>query len=110
MGKKHHSQEFKDEVVRYYIANHSIAETRAKYDIAESTLFTWKNQYYGKLQPHERPEVSIKKTKQAKEHLKKMALELEVLHLCPCGIHATTDEKMEAVNQLSGKYSIHVLC
>ena len=110
MGQKHYSQEFKDEVIRHYITGHSIAETRAKYHIAESTLFEWKKWYYEKLRPDEVPEISIKQSKQAQAHLEKLALELEVLHQCPCGIHATIDEKMEAIHALSGKYSIHVLC
>jgi len=41
MKKKVYPQSFKDEVVRYYQTNHTIAETIGKYGIAESTLLEW---------------------------------------------------------------------
>lgn len=46
----------------------------------------------------------------SKRHLKKLALELEVLRQCPCGSKASIAEKVAAVNALCGRYSIHVLC
>lgn len=35
---------------------------------------------------------------------------LEVLSQCSCGIYASTDEKVAAINALKEEYSIHVLC
>lgn len=45
MQKKVYPQSFKDEVVKFYSTNHTIAETIAKYGIAESTLFEWRKRY-----------------------------------------------------------------
>lgn len=45
MGKKHYPQSIKDEAVLFYELGHSFAETQAKYGMAESTFFTWKQKF-----------------------------------------------------------------
>lgn len=54
MGKKHYSQSIKDEAVLFYELGHSFAETQAKYGMAESTFFTWK-QKFDKAHPMHEP-------------------------------------------------------
>ena len=50
------------------------------------------------------------KERQRREHLEKLALELEVLRLCPGEPTAPVKEKLRTINSLSDKYSIHMLC
>lgn len=108
MGKKHYSQSIKDEAVLFYELGHSFAETQAKYGMAESTFFTWK-QKFDKAHPmHEAITTNRTTCHKSKRHLEKLALELEVLRQCPCGRNASIDEKVAAVNALRGRYSIHV--
>ena len=110
MGKKHYPQSIKDEAVLFYELGHSFVETQAKYGMAESTFFTWK-QKFDKAHPmHEAITTNRTTCHKSKRHLKKLALELEVLRQCPCGRNASIDEKVAAVNALRGRYSIHVLC
>lgn len=110
MGKKHYSQSIKDEAVLFYELGHSFAETQAKYGMAESTFFTWK-QKFDKAHPmHEAITTNRTTCHKSKRHPEKLALELEVLRQCPCGRNASIDEKVAAVNALRGRYSIHVLC
>ena len=110
MGKKHYSQSIKDEAVLFYELGHSFAETQAKYGMAESTFFTWK-QKFDKAHPvHAAITTNRATSHKSKRHLEKLALELEVLRQCPCGRNASIDEKVAAVNALRGRYSIHVLC
>lgn len=110
MGKKHYPQSIKDEAVLFYELGHSFAETQAKYGMAESTFFTWK-QKFDKAHPmHEAITTNRTTCHKSKRHLEKLALELEVLRQCPCGRNASIDEKVAAVNALRGRYSIHVLC
>lgn len=45
MQKKVYPQSFREEVVKFYQTNHTIAETIKKYEIAESTLFEWRKTY-----------------------------------------------------------------
>ena len=110
MGKKHYPQSIKDEAVLFYELGHSFAETQAKYGMAESTFFTWK-QKFDKAHPvHAAITTNRATSHKSKRHLEKLALELEVLRQCPCGSNASIDEKVAAVNALRGRYSIHVLC
>lgn len=93
MGKKHYSQSIKDEAVLFYELGHSFAETQAKYDMAESTFFTWK-QKFDKAHPvHAAITTNRATSHKSKRHLEKLALELEVLRQCPCGSKASIDEK-----------------
>lgn len=110
MSKKHYSQSIKDEAVLFYELGHSFTETQAKYGMAESTFFTWK-QKFDKAHPmHEAITTNRTTCHKSKRHLEKLALELEVLRQCPYGSKASVDEKVAAVNALCGRYSIHVLC
>ena len=98
MGKKHYSQSIKDEAVLFYELGHSFAETQAKYGMAESTFFTWK-QKFDKAHPmHEAITTNRATSHKSKRHLEKLALELEVLRQCPCGSKASIAEKVAAVN------------
>ena len=54
MGKKHYPQSIKDEAVLFYELGHSFAETQAKYGMAESTFFTWKQKIEIRLIPYMR--------------------------------------------------------
>ena len=104
MGKKHYSQSIKDEAVLFYELGHSFAETQAKYGMAESTFFTWK-QKFDKAHPmHEAITTNRATSHKSKRHLEKLALELEVLLQCPCGSKTSIDEKVAAVNALCGRY------
>ena len=104
MGKKHYSQSIKDEAVLFYELGHSFAETQAKYGMAESTFFTWK-QKFDKAHPvHAAITTNRATSHKSKRHLEKLALELEVLRQCPCGSKASIDEKVAAVNALCGRY------
>ena len=104
MGKKHYSQSIKDEAVLFYELGHSFAETQAKYGMAESTFFTWK-QKFDKAHPmHEAITTNRATSHKSKRHLEKLALELEVLRQCPCGSKASIAEKVAAVNALCGRY------
>lgn len=110
MAKNYYPQEIKDEAVLFYERGHTFAETRAKYGMAESTFFEWKKKFD---QKHPLPDASAGGGNAARKrrlHLEKLALEWEVLRQCPCGIEAPVDAKIYAINALSEKYSIHVLC
>ena len=107
---KIYTQAFKEDVVKYYERNHTVAETLSEYGISESSLFAWKKQYDQAHQlcifaPSQR-----KNLRHSQARLKKTGEMLEVLDRCSCGIYASIDEKMEAIAQLEGQYSVHVLC
>ena len=110
MGQKHYSKAIRDEAVLFYERGHSFAETRAKYGMAESTFFEWKKRFDQEHPLYELAGGSTKAARNAQLHLEKLALELEAVRQCPCGINASIDDKIGAINALSGRYSIRVLC
>ena len=110
MKKKTYPAEFKKEVVQYYERNHTISETRTKYGIAESTLFEWKKQYDQAHYIYVPGPGPRKKHKDLQAHLAKVEQMMQVLNRCPCGIFASIEEKIAAIEELEGEYSVHVLC
>ena len=110
MGKKHYSQAIKDEAVLFYERGHTFAETHIKYGMAESTFFEWKKRFDQAHPIYKATGSSNKGSRKAQLHLEKLALELEVMRQCPCGINASIDDKIAAINTLTGRYSVHVLC
>ena len=71
MGKKHYPQSIKDEAVLFYELGHSFTETQAKYGMAESTFFTWK-QKFDKAHPmHEAITTNRTTCHKSKRHLEK---------------------------------------
>ncbi len=110
MQKKTYPKAFKKEVVQFYERNHTISETLNKYGIAESTLFDWKRKYDEEHFLYVPGPGQRKRFRDAQAHLQKTEQELEVLARCSCGIYASIDDKIAAVEALEGEYSVHVLC
>ncbi len=109
MGKKHYPQIIREEAVLFYERGHTFAETQAKYGMAESTFFEWKKKY-DQEHPLHATGCTANAARRTRLRIEKLTLELEVIRQCPCGVNASIDEKMAAINALSGRYSIHVLC
>ena len=107
---KIYTQAFKDEVVKFYERNHTVSETLSEFGISESSLFAWKKQYDEAHQLFISAPSERKNLRHSQARLKKTGEMLKVLERCSCGIYASIDEKMEAITQLEGQYSIHVLC
>ena len=82
MQKKIYPQSFKEEVVKYYQTNHTIAETIKKYGIAESTLFEWRKRYDEKHYLSTSSSPRLKHWRQKELHLNKIEQKLEVLGKC----------------------------
>lgn len=107
MGQKHYSQAYKEEAIQFYLQGHSLLDTLERFGVAQSTLFEWKKRFESR---ESIPTINVKKERQRREHLEKLALELEVLRMCPGGPTASVKEKLRTIDSLSDKYSIHVLC
>ena len=102
MQKKVYPQSFKDEVVKFYSTNHTIAETIRKFGIAESTLFEWRKRYNEQHYLSTSTLPRLKHWRQKELHLSKIEQKLEVLGKCSCGVNASIDEKMAAIAVLEG--------
>ena len=110
MPVKSYPTEFKIEVVKYYKCHHTVAETLARFGIAESTLFRWKGEYESRRFLRLRSSATPPPRPILKSHVRKMEQIVEVLSICNCSVNASNDEKMAAIKPLEGQYSVHVLC
>lgn len=110
MSPKIYTQEFKESVVKYYERNHTIAETIKEFGISESSLFEWKKLYDQAHNLVIDGSSKYKYFRQSQNHLQKTESMLEVIRKASCGMNATIDEKMAAIGELEGQYSVHVLC
>ena len=110
MARKHYPKALRDEAVLYFERGHTFLETKAKYGMAESTFYEWKRLFDQSYTIHDVTKNDRSAARKAQRHLEKLSMELEVLRQCPCGITASIDEKMTAINALDNKYSVHVLC
>lgn len=99
---------FKREVVKFYLDDHTVKEVISEFDIAESTLFEWRKEYL-RCNFYKRSGDRLNAYKQ-KLHQRKLEQMLKALQLSGCDISSTTDEKICAIEKLSNKFSIHVLC
>ena len=110
MSPKIYTQEFKEAVVKFYERNHTIAETLMEFGISQTSLFDWKKNYSKEHDLIIDGGSKYKNFRQSQAHLKKTECMLEVVRKASCGVNATIDDKMTAIKELEGQYSIHVLC
>ena len=110
MSPKIYTQEFKDAVVKYYERNHTIQETKEHFNVSESSLFAWKKEYNESHHLSVGGQRTTSNYMQKQRHLLKAEQMLEVLRSASCGVNSSIDEKMKAIDELEGKYSVRVLC
>ncbi len=110
MSPKIYTQEFKEAVVKFYERNHTIAETLMEFGISQTSLFDWKKNYSKEHNLIIDGGSKYKNFRQSQAHLKKTECMPEVVRKASCGVNATIDDKMTAIKELEGQYSIHVLC
>ena len=110
MSPKIYTQEFKDAVVKYYERNHTIQETKEHFNVSESSLFAWKKEYDESHHLSVEGQRTTSNYMQKQRHLLKTEQMLEVLRSASCGVNSSIDEKMKAIDELEGKYSVRVLC
>ena len=110
MSPKIYTQEFKEAVVKFYERNHTIAETLQEFGISQTSLFDWRKLYNKEHNLIINGCSKYKNFRQSQAHLKKTECMLEVVRRASCGVNASIDEKMSAIKELEGQYSMHVLC
>ena len=110
MSPKIYTQKFKETVVKFYERNHTIEETIQEFGISQTSLFDWRKLYSKEHDLIINGSSKYKNFRQSQAHLKKTEYMLEVVRKASCGVNAPIDEKMSAIKELEGQYSIHVLC
>lgn len=109
MSNTKYTNEFKLEVISYYLDNHTVKETLSRYSISESTLFAWKRKYdancLGVINT-----TKYRTINRMESHIEKMQRILDAQKLLQCTSASSTAEKVKAIDALSEQFPIRVLC
>lgn len=109
MSNTKYTNEFKFEVITYYLDNHTVKETISHYNISESTLFTWKRKYDANCLEATNLQ-KFRTINRMESHIEKMQKILDAQKLLQCTSASSTSEKVKAIDALSEQFPIRVLC
>ena len=109
MSNTKYTNEFKLEVITYYLDNHTVKETLSHYSISESALFAWKRKYDANCLGATNTQKFIT-INRMESHIEKMQKILDAQKILQCTSASSTAEKVKAIDALSEQFPIRVLC
>lgn len=109
MGKRH-TEEDKKFLVSLYENGKSVQEICEKYQISRSALYNWIKLYTERKSLKTGTTISGHRIVCLEEENRKLREENEILKKASCGRNASRSEKIQAVQELYGQYSLRALC
>ncbi len=106
---KRYSEDDKKQILKEYAECRSPKIICAKYHIVKSTLFNW-NRASKILARSTGKSYTAQEIYKMERKLNSLQIKNEVLHVCSCSISSSIKEKVAAVEELKGKYTIYALC
>ena len=97
-------------MVSLYESGNSAQEICEKYQISRSALYNWIKLYTERKAPKPSITISGHRIVCLKEENRKLREENEFLKKASCGYSASREEKIQAVKELYGQYSLRALC
>ena len=102
---KRYSDAFKCIVTQKYDQGRSVQSICTEYGIARSTLFLWVKQYSVNADGEVPSEHYL-----LEKELERLRTENMIFKTCNCAPSSPLSEKLSAIHQLKGEFSIHALC
>ena len=100
-----YSDKVKQEAINRYRSGNPVAEIAKSLSIARSTVYKWvKDQ---RDVPHD---ITKSNLLQLENKVKRLEGIIEILQGVNCTVSSPLNEKLDALEQLYGKYSVHMLC
>lgn len=99
----------KHAIVAQYANGVSVAELCSQYAVPRSTLYLW-IQRFTPLKTVTENTVYYQEYLALRRYADKLATQLEILKIAGCGMAASLQEKLAALETLYGQYSVHALC
>jgi transposase InsO family protein len=99
----------KQEITAQYHTGTPVAELCSRHNIPRSTLYRWIHQF-SPLKTVTDNTICYQQYLDLKRHADKLERKLEVIKAAGCGLVAPLQEKLVALEQLYGQYSVHTLC
>ncbi len=103
------SEKAKIELVKKHINGDSVGLISKDTNLPKSTIYYWINRY-GKDVKKETPASAVQELCYAKMRIKKLEGIIEVLRAVDCTPSSPLRQKLKALEQLYGQYSVHTLC
>ncbi len=100
-----HSDAIKQEAINLYRAGTPAAEVAISLSVSRSTVYKWV-----KEQDNVRPDLTKSRLSRLENKVKRLEGIIEILQSVNCTVNSPLDEKLDALERLYGKYSVHMLC
>ncbi|MDE6758749.1 MAG: IS3 family transposase [Clostridia bacterium] len=103
------TKEQKESVVQRYLSGESVENIIAEMQISRSSLYLWAKQYKEELKEKE-DHVSVGNYRKLQNKVKRLEEMVEILRKANCHYNSPLREKLYALEELYGQYSVHLLC
>lgn len=108
-----YSPELRAAAIASHLADgQSIAQISMNTGVPRSTLYNWLQQHRQKEQSqkdHSQP-VTLQNIHRLKAKIRRLEGIVSILKTVQCTVHAPLSDRLNAIEQLHGQYSIHMLC
>ena len=105
------TKEDRAQILSEYLADRSqLRQTLKKHKVAKSTFYGWLRKYCKKCDQPVYTDFTAKNHLDLMNRLTKTEQMVEVLREVHCNCHSPLREKLEELEFLHGRYSVHVLC
>ena len=110
MGQRRTKEERKQILSEYLADRSQLRQILKKHKVAKSTFYGWLRKYCKKCDQPVYTDFTAKNHLDLMNRLTKTEQMVEVLREVHCNCHSPLREKLEELEFLHGKYSVHVLC
>ena len=107
--RNNYSEELVSSIVQRYEKGEAVAFLCKEYEVPRSTVYYWIS-HHKALKSRDGTEVTYRDYYNLKRKCDKLAEKLAVVKAADCNFSAPLQEKLIALENLYGKYSVHVLC
>jgi len=107
MNQKYSEETIKT-IINQYASGQAVSLLCAEYEIPRSTIYFWLTQHQ-KLKSISNADISYQDYYNLKRRADKLEEKLRVIKAAGCGLSAPLQEKLMALENLYGQYSVHVL-
>ena len=99
-------------IASHLVDGQTIAQIATNTGIPRSTLYNWIQQHRQKEQSQTenfRP-ITLQSIQRFESKVQRLEGMITILKTVPCTVHAPLSDRLNAIEQLQGQYSVHMLC
>lgn len=104
-----YSSAIKSEIIGEYQAGKSVQNLVSEYNVPRSTIYAWIKAYKNSLNTKREP-ISLRDYSMLKRKTERQERIIHILQVAPCTATARLQERLNAIENLSGEYNVNTLC